>query len=269
MPARFRRTVPLALPELAEQQVVRHFTHLAQLNYSVDSGFYPLGSCTMKYNPKVNDRAAALPGFADLHPLQPEQDTQGALRLMWELERLLAGITGLAEVSLQPAAGAHAELTALLMFKAYHQARGERRGAASSCRIRARTNPRPPRSAYAVTTVRSDERGNVGSRPSGGARRRRGRHDADEPEHAGTSRRPRPPSPRCTGRRAQRDGALRTHLGVARPGDLGFDVLHLNLHKTLDAARRGRPAPGRFAPPRLAPYLPVPRRPRASASVSC
>ena len=158
---------------------MRHFTHLAQLNYSVDSGFYPLGSCTMKYNPKVNDRAAALPGFADLHPLQPEQDTQGALRLMWELERLLAGITGLAEVSLQPAAGAHAELTALLMFKAYHQARGEgsRGGAASSCRIRARDEPRVRRALRLRGHDRAERRARQrrARGPRGGARRRRGR----------------------------------------------------------------------------------------------
>src|SRR6267378_3932088 len=125
IPAAFARKAPLGLPELTEPQVVRHFTHLAQLNYAVDTGFYPLGSCTMKYNPKINDRVAGLPGFADMHPLQPDADAQGALRLIYELERLLGGITGFPAISLQPAAGAHAEFTAILMFKAYHAARGD------------------------------------------------------------------------------------------------------------------------------------------------
>src|SRR5437667_11574501 len=123
--AAFKRKAPLPLPELSEPQVVRHYTHLAQLNYSVDAGMYPLGSCTMKYNPKINDRAASLPGFADIHPQQPDETVQGALRLLFELQELLAGISGMDHVSLQPAAGAHAEFTAILMFKAYHEARGD------------------------------------------------------------------------------------------------------------------------------------------------
>ena len=269
VPARFRRTVPLALPELAEQQVVRHFTHLAQLNYSVDSGFYPLGSCTMKYNPKVNDRAAALPGFADLHPLQPEQDTQGALRLMWELERLLAGITGLAEVSLQPAAGAHAELTALLMFKAYHQTRGEgaRRRRIIVPDSAHGTNPASAAlCGYAVTTVRSDERGNV---ELGALEAALG------DDVAGMML----TNPNTLGLFEERldavvaavhrvgglmygDGAnMNALLGVARPGDLGFDVLHLNLHKTFSTPHgAGGPGAGPVcASAALAPYLPIPR----------
>ncbi len=123
IPAAFARKTPLGLPELTEPQVVRHFTHLAQLNYSVDTGMYPLGSCTMKYNPKINDRVAGL--FSDLHPMQPEGTVQGALALLAELESMLAKVTGMDAVTLQPAAGAHAEFTAILMFKAYHQKRGE------------------------------------------------------------------------------------------------------------------------------------------------
>src|SRR5438552_17606041 len=117
IPAAFARTAPLPLPELSEPQVVRHYTHLAQLNYSVDAGMYPLGSCTMKYNPKINDRAASL--FADLHPRQSYRMTQGVLALAYELEQMLAKITGMEHVTLQPAAGAQSEFTALLMFKAY------------------------------------------------------------------------------------------------------------------------------------------------------
>src|SRR5207253_466836 len=162
IPAAFQRTVPLRLPELTEPQVVRHFTHLAQLNYSVDGGMYPLGSCTMKYNPKINDRAAAL--FADLHPRQSYRMTQGALALAYELEQMLAKITGMEHVTLQPAAGAQSEFTALLMFKAYHAKHGE---AAQRRRIIVPdsahgTNPASAAMCgYQVTTVKSDTRGNV------------------------------------------------------------------------------------------------------------
>jgi len=122
-PPQFQRKAPLGLPELTEPQVVRHYTHLAELNYSVDGGMYPLGSCTMKYNPKINDRAASL--FADLHPRQSYRTTQGVLALAYELEQMLVKITGMDFVTLQPAAGAQSEFTALLMFKAYHAKRGD------------------------------------------------------------------------------------------------------------------------------------------------
>jgi glycine dehydrogenase subunit 2 len=112
-------------PELSEPEVVRHFTRLSQWNYGVDAGLYPLGSCTMKYNPKVNERAAALPGFVDLHPLTPEQGTQGMLALCHELESALAEIAGLDRVTLQPAAGAQGELVGMMMIRAYHRERGE------------------------------------------------------------------------------------------------------------------------------------------------
>src|SRR5947209_2556647 len=125
IPNEFRRPASLDLPEITAPQVVRHFTHLAQLNYAVDTGMYPLGSCTMKYNPKVNDRIAALAGFAEIHPRQDDDTIQGALRLMFELQELLAKLTGMDAATLQPAAGAHAEFTALLVFKAYHSKRGD------------------------------------------------------------------------------------------------------------------------------------------------
>ena len=115
----------LPLPEVAEIDLVRHYTRLSQLNHSIDTGFYPLGSCTMKYNPKVNEVAARLPGFAALHPLQPEESTQGAMELMYELQELLAEIAGFAAVTLQPAAGAHGELTGVLIMRKYLYERGE------------------------------------------------------------------------------------------------------------------------------------------------
>ena len=119
------RADPLALPELNEPEVIRHFVNLSQLNYAVDTGFYPLGSCTMKFNPKINEWAARLPGFAALHPLAPDALAQGTLELMWELERWLVEISGMKAVTLQPAAGAHGELTGILMIRAYHESRGD------------------------------------------------------------------------------------------------------------------------------------------------
>ncbi|CAN5197024.1 aminomethyl-transferring glycine dehydrogenase subunit GcvPB [soil metagenome] len=268
VPERFRRTMPLRLPELAEQQVVRHYTHLAQLNYSVDGGFYPLGSCTMKYNPKVNDRAAALPGFADLHPLQPDADAQGALRLIHELERLLAGITGMPAVSLQPAAGAHAEFTAILMFKAYHRHRGDtgRRRVIVPDSAHG-TNPASAAlCGFDVTTVRSDARGNVDL----GALKETLADDVvgmmlTNPNTLGLFEERLEEVAAAVhgvGGLMYGDGAnMNALLGIARPGDLGFDVLHLNLHKTFSTPHgAGGPGSGPVcATERLAPFLPVPR----------
>src|SRR5206468_11977698 len=125
IPAAARRTKPAALPELNEPEVVRHYVNLSQLNYAIDTGFYPLGSCTMKWNPKVNEWAARLPGFASLHPMAPDAVAQGTLQLLWELEQILVEISGMRAVSLQPAAGAQGELTGILIVKAYHHARGD------------------------------------------------------------------------------------------------------------------------------------------------
>jgi glycine dehydrogenase subunit 2 len=125
LPADARRVTPPGLPELNEAEVVRHYVNLSQLNCAVDTGFYPLGSCTMKFNPKVNEWAARLPGFAGLHPLTPDEAAQGTLQLLWELEQILAEVSGMDAVSLQPAAGAQGELTGILMIRAHHDARGE------------------------------------------------------------------------------------------------------------------------------------------------
>ena len=127
IPAEMRRAEPPALPEVSEMQAVRHYTRLSQQNFSIDTQFYPLGSCTMKYNPKINERQAALPGFAGSHPLLPESLSQGALKLIYDLEHYLAEVTGLPAISLQPAAGSHGELTGMLIFAAYHKNKGKPR----------------------------------------------------------------------------------------------------------------------------------------------
>src|SRR5437868_5213630 len=267
IPDQFQRKTPLPLPELVEPQVVRHYTHLAQLNYAVDTGMYPLGSCTMKYNPKVNDRAATL--FADLHPRQSYRTTQGVLALAYELEQMLAKITGMDYVTLQPAAGAQSEFTALLMFKAYHAKRGE---AAQRRRIIVPdsahgTNPASAAMCgYQVTTVKSDARGNV---------------DLDAlkaalgPDVAGFML----TNPNTLGLFEERvrevcaavhsvgglvygDGAnMNALLGIARPGDLGFDCVHINVHKTFSTPHgAGGPGAGPLCVKKhLEPFLPVPR----------
>src|ERR671911_898383 len=125
LPTEARRATPPALPEMNEPDVVRHYVNLSQLNFAVDTGFYPLGSCTMKFNPKLNEWAARLPGFATLHPMAPDAAAQGTLQLLWELEQALAEIGGMRAVSLQPAAGAQGELTGILMIRAYHQSHGD------------------------------------------------------------------------------------------------------------------------------------------------
>jgi glycine cleavage system P protein (glycine dehydrogenase) subunit 2 len=269
IPRAFARTAPLLLPELSEPQVVRHFTHLAQLNYAVDTGMYPLGSCTMKYNPKVNDRVASLPGFADIHPTQPDDTVQGALALLYELERLLAKITGMDAATLMPAAGAQAEFTAILMFKAYHAKRGE---AATRRRVIVPdsahgTNPASAAMCgYEVTTVKSDARGNVDLAALKAAL---------GPDVVGLML----TNPNTLGLFEERvrevcaavheagglvygDGAnMNALLGVARPGDLGFDCIHINVHKTFSTPHgAGGPGAGPLCVKRsLEAFLPKPR----------
>ncbi len=153
----------LPLPELTEREVVQHFTRLSQLNFSVDIGFYPLGSCTMKYNPKMHEDVARFAGFSQVHPLQDQSTVQGALQLMYELQGYLAEITGLPAVSLQPVAGAHGELTGMLIIRACHLARGE--GARTTVLVPDSAHGTNPASAamcgYTVATVPSDQRGNI------------------------------------------------------------------------------------------------------------
>jgi glycine dehydrogenase subunit 2 len=266
LPTEFVRD-ELPLPEVSELDVVRHYVRLSQLNHAVDTGFYPLGSCTMKYNPKVNEDAARLPGFALTHPLQPEETVQGNLELMFKVQEWLKEIGGFAAVSLQPAAGAHGELTGILMIKAYHRSRGDE----------ARTKILIPDSAHGtnpastamsgleVIELPSDQRGNVDLKAL--------REVCDETV-AGLML----TNPNTLGLFEEQvvevidqihecgglvygDGAnMNALLGVVRPGDLGFDVLHYNLHKTFSTPHGGGgPGSGAVgASDRLTPFLPAP-----------
>jgi glycine dehydrogenase subunit 2 len=257
----------LPLPELGELEVVRHFTRLSQLNYAVDTGFYPLGSCTMKYNPKADDDMARLPGFAGLHPYQPTVSVQGALELMGALEAALAEITGFQAVTLVPAAGAHGELTGMLIIRAHHLARGDRERRRVLVPDSAHgTNPATAAMCgYEAVTVPSDARGNVNL----AVLRRElgpdvaalmltvpstlGLFDEHMPEIAAAVH--------DAGALIYGDGAnLNALLGVARPAALGVDVLHLNLHKTFATPHGGGgPGAGPVAVRAgLEPYLPVP-----------
>ena len=260
----------LPLPEVSEPDLTRHYTHLSQMNYGVDTGFYPLGSCTMKYNPKINEEMARLPGFANLHPYQSEETVQGALFLMYHLQEFLKEIGGFAAVSLQPAAGAHGELTGVLMMRAYHLERGEDHRDVILVPDSAHgTNPASTTmSGLRVVEIPSDARGNVD----------RGALEAACQEHSGHLVGMMLTNPNTLGLFDEHieevtalvhqygglmygDGAnMNALLGIARPGDLGFDVLHYNLHKTFSTPHGGGgPGSGPVgASVRLANFLPGP-----------
>ncbi|MGZ9160292.1 MAG: aminomethyl-transferring glycine dehydrogenase subunit GcvPB [Candidatus Limnocylindrales bacterium] len=268
LPADALRATPPALPEMNEPDVVRHYVNLSQLNYAIDTGFYPLGSCTMKFNPKLNEWAARLPGFAELHPLAPDEIAQGTLQLLWELEGALAAISGMQAVTLQPAAGAQGELTGILMIRAYHRERGDTdRDEVLVPDSSHGTNPATASMAgYKTITVRSAADGGVDidafkaalgprtaavmiTNPStlGLFEARIG--ELLEAVHA-------------AGALAYMDGAnLNAIMGRFKPGEAGFDVMHFNVHKTFSTPHGGG-GPG--AGPvgvgeRLLPYLPTPR----------
>ncbi len=239
----------LPLPEVSELDLVRHYVRLSQLNHSIDTGFYPLGSCTMKYNPKVNEVAARIPGFAELHPLQPEGSTQGAMALMLELQEMLAEIAGFAGVSLQPAAGAHGELTGVLMMRKYLYDRGETDRDVILVPDSAHgTNPATTSMAgLKVITIPSDERGNVSLDAL------RSMCDENCPRLIGIML----TNPNTLGLFDEHieevirlvheagglvygDGAnLNAILGIVKPGQVGFDVMHFNLHKTFSTPHGG------------------------------
>ena len=250
VPANLLRKEPAPLPEVSEIEVVRHYTHLSQRNFGVDTGFYPLGSCTMKYNPKINEDMASLPGFARIHPLQPEETVQGAIQLQYELEQYLAEIAGMARVTLQPSAGAHGELTGLMLIKAYHQSRGE--GHRNLVLIPDNAHGTNPASAtladYKAVEVKTDPRtgavelkhlealleSNVANiaaimltNPN-----TLGLFDANIAEIAQMVH--------AVGGQLYYDGAnANAVLGITRPGDMGFDVVHFNLHKTCSTPHGG------------------------------
>jgi glycine dehydrogenase subunit 2 len=268
LPEELRRAEPPRLPEVPEFELVRHFTELSTRNFGVDTGFYPLGSCTMKYNPRINERLAALPGFARLHPLQDEDGAQGALELMWRLQEILAEVTGLDAVSLQPAAGSQGELTGLLLVRAYFAARGEgeqRRKVVIPDTAHG-TNPASVTMAgYEVTPVRTDARGNIDVEDL------RGKVD----EHTASLMLTNPSTLGLfdenieeitrifhgAGALMYYDGAnLNAVCGISRPGDMGFDIVHINLHKTFSQPHGGGgPGGGPIAVREtLEPFLPVP-----------
>jgi glycine dehydrogenase subunit 2 len=266
LPKAYLRETPPELPEVSEVDVIRHYSRLSQMNYGVDTHFYPLGSCTMKYNPKINEDMARLAGFARLHPLAPEAASQGALALMHELARDLAEISGMDEVSLQPAAGAQGELTGVLMIRAYHLARGERRSKVLVPDSAHGTNPASTALAgYSVVQLKSDDTGEVDLQDLA-------RHlDEDvaafmitQPNTLGLfESRIRQMTEMCHAKGAQvyMDGAnLNAILGITRPGDLGFDVCHFNLHKTFTTPHGGGgPGAGPVGvKAHLAPFVPVP-----------
>ena len=266
LPAAALRREPPDLPEVSELDVVRHYSRLSQMNYGLDTHFYPLGSCTMKYNPKINEDMARLPGFARLHPLVPEALGQGALRLMHELAGMLAEIAGMDAVSLQPAAGAQGELAGVLMIRAYHLANGEKRTKVLVPDSAHGTNPASTTIAgYEAVQLRSDQNGEVDLGELE-------RHLAPDvaafmitmPNTLGMF------EPRIVeiidmchakGVQVYMDGAnLNAILGITRPGDLGFDVCHFNLHKTFTTPHGGGgPGAGPVGvKAHLEPFLPVP-----------
>jgi glycine cleavage system P protein (glycine dehydrogenase) subunit 2 len=234
------------LPELSELEVVRHYLALSQRNFGVDSGFYPLGSCTMKYNPKINEEIARLRGFAESHPLQDPEAVQGNLALMFELQRWLAEIGGFAAVSLEPAAGAHAEFAGLLMMRAYHHDRGDTRRTRMLIPDSAHgTNPASSAMVgFSPVELRTDKRGNIDLEAVRAA--------CDDtvagimitnPNTLGLFEEQIREVVRLVhgcGGLVYGDGAnLNALAGVARPGDLGFDVMHYNLHKTFSTPHGG------------------------------
>lgn len=257
---------PPDLPEVSELDVIRHFSNLARLNFSVDHNFYPLGSCTMKYNPKINERTARLPGFTQIHPYLPESQVQGALQLLWELEQALIALTGMQAFSLQPAAGAQGELTALLMARAYFDSRGENRSKILVPDSSHGTNPASAAMAgWQVVEIPSDELGNV-------SQAELDRHLTPEvaclmltnPNTLGlfeTGIESISAKLKALGALLYYDGAnLNAIMGKARPGDMGFDLLHLNLHKTFSTPHGGGgPGAGPVgARGKLVEFLPAP-----------
>jgi glycine dehydrogenase subunit 2 len=268
IPAAARRTTPPALPEMNEPDVVRHYVNLSQLNFAVDTGFYPLGSCTMKFNPKLNEWAARLPGFANLHPLTPDEAAQGTLQLLWELEEALAEISGMRAVTLQPAAGAQGELTGILMIRAYHRSRGDL----------ARTEVLVPDSSHGTNPATASMAGfrtvTVPSAADGGVDLEAFKAALGPQTAAVMITNPSTlglfearigellDAVHAAGALAYMDGAnLNAIMGRFKPGEAGFDVMHFNVHKTFSTPHGGGgPGAGPVGVGEtLIPYLPAPR----------
>jgi glycine dehydrogenase subunit 2 len=266
LPAAFRRKAPARLPQVTEPELVRHYVRLSRRNFDLDTGFYPLGSCTMKYNPRLHERVGALPGHARLHPFQTPEHAQGALEVMHGLERQLAEVSGLPHVCLQPSAGSHGELAGVLLARAYHEARGEKRHKVLTPDTAHGTNP-------ATVTMAGLEVVKVATNPDGGVDIDDLRAKADEdvalimltnPNTLGIF------DPNIeeiasivhgVGGVLYYDGAnLNAIMGITRPGDMGFDIVHFNLHKSFTQPHGGGgPGSGPIAvSDRIAPYVPLP-----------
>ena len=266
IPQSMLRQTPAALPEVYEVDVIRHYTALSRRNFGVDNGFYPLGSCTMKYNPKINEDVARFAGFAKIHPYQLESSIQGALELLYTLQNDLAALTGMDQVTLQPAAGAHGEWTGLMLIRAYHESRGDNRTKVIVPDSSHGTNPASATVAgYETITIKSDARGMVDlealkaavgddtaalmlTNPSTlGLFEEQIVEIAEIVHNAGGL--------------LYYDGAnSNAIMGITRPGDMGFDVVHLNLHKTMSTPHGGGgPGAGPVGvKTKLIPFLPKP-----------
>ena len=243
---KFARKRELHLPEVSETELSRHYTELAGQTHGVNDGFYPLGSCTMKYNPKVNEAAAALKGFTDIHPLQDSKDVQGCLEVFATVEKELCEITGMDAMSLQPAAGAHGEFTGLLLIKAYHQSRGDEKRKKIIVPDSAHgTNPASAAMAgFEIVNIVSDEHGcvdleklqqAVGEDTAGLMLTNPNTVGLFDPNIGEITRIVHEAGGLC-----YYDGAnLNAIMGITRPGDMGFDVMHLNLHKTFSTPHGG------------------------------
>ncbi len=267
LPKDHQRQSELPLPEISENELMRHYTRLSQESYGVDNGFYPLGSCTMKYNPKIHEDVVRLPGFSDLHPLQPEKSAQGALALLYDLERMLAEIAGMAQVTLQPVAGAQGEMTGMLITRAYHAKQGRQRKYVIIPDSAHGTNPASAHLAgYTIKTVHSNAEGIIDAddlrkvvdkdtaalmltNPNTLGLFERGMGEVAQIMHE-------------AGALVYFDGAnLNALLGLTRPGDMGCDIMHFNLHKTFSTPHGGGgPGAGPVGVGEsLTPFLPVPR----------
>jgi len=267
VPREMLAEAPPPLPEVGELDLVRHYTRLAHRCFSIDENFYPLGSCTMKYNPRINERVAAMPGFAALHPHQDEADVQGLLELLYRLRCDLAEISGLAEVTLQPAAGAHGEMTGLMIINAYHRSRGSQRSKVLAPDSAHGTNP-------ATCAVCGQQALTVRSRKDGRIDLDDLRSKVDDDVAALMITNPNTVGVfdehivdvadmlHEKGAQLYLDGAnMNAILGIARPGDFGVDVMHYNTHKTFSTPHGGGgPGAGPVAvAEHLRPFLPVPQ----------
>jgi glycine dehydrogenase subunit 2 len=273
LPENFIRERGPELPEVSEPEIVRHYNRLSRRNFDLDSGFYPLGSCTMKHNPRLNERVAALPGFARLHPLTAPERAQGALEVMWRLQRALSEICGLPHVSLQPSAGAHGEFAGLLLTRAYHENKGENRHKVLTPDTAHGTNPATVTMAgYEVVNVATDERGGIDLDDL----RSKATDDVaclmlTNPNTLGLFDERIEEIARVvhdTGATLYYDGAnLNAVMGISRPGDMGFDIVHVNLHKSFSQPHGGGgPGAGPIAvSDRIEPYLPSPQVVRREA----